>query len=106
MPCSPGIRKIFETVSESVVKRILAGRSVRVVPVEGTLYLFARGCEELILVEPRVRPGGALELVYALRNDEALAKEVARTGMSKKERLTPEYRRATPRRAGKNGSVA
>jgi hypothetical protein len=106
LPCSPRIRKLFQDVSEATVRRIIAGRTVRVVPVEGVLYLFVIGFKDLILVEPRVRRGGALELAYALRDDGALAEHLDRPRTPRKAPSSHEYRSGTQRRLGRSGTVA
>ena len=106
MPLSPGIRKIFEDVPERLVRRLMGGQSVRVALVEGALYIFARNFEEMILVEPRIRPGGELRLAYAVRDRAALADMLDHLGGPKRKEPTHAYRRAKPRRLGRVGSIA
>jgi len=102
---SPDIQSLFEDVSLSKVKRIIAGSSVRVVPMESGIFILARNFEEMILVEPRIRPGGDMYVTYGLRDDAALADYLDRLGMSRKE-PTHEFRRGKPRRLGRTGTLA
>ena len=97
MPRSPGIRKLFEDVNEATVKRLVAGRAVRVLLVEDALYILTRSFEEVILVEPRIRPGGHLCLTYALRDERRLADRLARSRKDRKH----ECRRGKLRRLGR-----
>jgi hypothetical protein len=105
VPLSAGIRKLFEGIPKTRAKRILAGRTVRVVPAGDALYIVGRSIEEMILVEPRIRPGGKLYLAYALRDGDALADRLDHPGCSRRE-PTHGYRRAKPRRLGRAGSLA
>ena len=105
MALSPDIQSLFEDVSLSVIKRIIAGQPVRVVPMEGEVFILARNFEQMVLVEPRIRPGGELYVTYGLRDDAALADYLGRLGCSRKE-PTHGYRRAKPRRLGRVGSIA
>ena len=105
MALSPDIHALFEGVPLSRIKRIIAGQPVRLVLMEGKLFILARNFEEMILVEPRIRPGGDLYLTYGLRDDVALADHLGRPGCRGKE-PTHGYRRAKPRRLGRAGSVA
>lgn len=105
MALSPDIHSLFEDVSLSVIKRIIAGQPVRVVPMGGEVFILARNFEQMILVEPRIRPGGELYITYGLRDDAALADYLDRLGMSRKE-PTHEFRRGKPRRLGRTGTLA
>jgi hypothetical protein len=102
---SPDIHSIFEDVSLSNIKRIIASQPVRVVPMEGEVFILARNFEQMILVEPRIRPGGELYVTYGLRDDAALADYLGRLGCGGKE-PTHGYRRAKARRPGRAGSIA
>jgi len=107
VPLSTGIRKIFEGVPERVVRRLVDGQSVRVTLIEGALYIFARNFEEMILVEPRIRPGGELRLAYAVRDRAALADLLdRRLGMPKRKEPNGEYRHAKARRPSRAGRPA
>ena len=105
MALSPDIHSLFEDVTLSRIKKIIAGQPVRLVPMEGELFILARNFEQMILVEPRIRPGGELYITYGLRDDVALADYLGRLGCSRKE-PTHGYRRSKPRRLGRAGSVA
>ncbi len=105
MALSPDIHSLFEDVPLSVIKRITAHEAVRVIPMEGELFILAKNFEQMILVEPRIRPGGELYVTYGLRDDAALADYLGRLGCQEKE-PTHGYRRAKPRRLGRAGSVA
>jgi hypothetical protein len=101
MPLSAGIRKAFDNVPLSRVRRILAGGAVCAVPAEDALYLFARNFEEMILVEPRFRPGGKVALTYALRDDAALADVLGRLAMPTGKSPKQGNRRGHRRRLGR-----
>jgi hypothetical protein len=102
---SPDIHSLFEDVPLSRIKRIIAGQPVRLVPMEGELFILVRNFEQMILVEPRIRPGGDLYITYGLRDDVALADYLGRLGCSRKE-PTHDYRRSRSRRLGRAGTVA
>jgi hypothetical protein len=107
VPLSPGIRRIFEGVPERVARSLIGGRSVRVALDGGALYIFARNFEEMILVEPRISPGGEPRLAYAVRDRTALADLLdRRLGIPKRKEPNGEYRRSKPRRLGRAGSIA
>ncbi len=101
----PDTRLIFEEIQLRTVKRVIGGKPVRLVPLEKELLICARNFEEMILVEPRIRRGGGLELGYSLRDPALLAEWLDLLRKSPKEEKH-EYRRGKPRRLGRAGSVA
>ena len=101
----PDIRVIFEDIDLRTVKRVIAGKPVRVVLLGNELFICARNYEELILVEPRIRKGGRLELAYALRDPALLAERLDVLKKPRKEAKT-DYRSAQPRRLGRTGTRA
>jgi hypothetical protein len=99
-------RSLFLEVKLATVKRILAGRPVRVVPLGEELLLCARNYQELILVEPRIRKDGSLGLGYALRDPIALADRLDLLRVPAMEEKKYDYRAGKPRRLGWAGKIA
>ena len=106
MALLPDSRAIFLGVTLATVKRILAGKSARVVPLGGELLICARNFEELILVEPAIRKDGSLALGYALRDPQALADRLDLLRKPVKEQKKVDYRTGKPRRLGRAGKIA
>jgi hypothetical protein len=106
MALLPRTRAIFLEVTLATVKRILAGKPARIVPLGGELLIGARGFEELILVEPTIRKNGSLGLGYALRDPEALAQRLELLRKPVKEQKEYDYRAGKPRRLGRTGKSA
>jgi hypothetical protein len=73
MALLPVSRSIFENVDLRTLRRVIGGKPVRLKSLENGLLICARSGEELVLVEPHIRPGGRLELTYSLRDPALLA---------------------------------
>ncbi len=106
MALLPATRAIFLEVTLATVKRILAGRPARIIPLRGELLICARDFEELILVEPTIRKDGSLGLGYALRDPQALADRLDLLRKPVKEQKKYDYRKGQPRRLGRAGRIA
>jgi hypothetical protein len=106
MALLPDTRSIFLDVTLATVKRILAGKPVRVVSLGDELLICARNFEELILVEPTIRKDGSLGLGYALRDPQALAERLDLLRKPMKEQKKHDYRAGKPRRLGRAGKIA
>ena len=106
MALLPESRSIFLDVTLATVKRILAGKPVRVVSLGDELLICARNLEELILVEPTIRKDGSLGLGYALRDPHALAEKLDLLRKPVKEQKKDDYRAGKPRRLGRAGKIA
>ncbi len=106
MALLPGTRSIFLDVTLATVKRILAGKPVRVVSLGDELLICARNFEELILVEPTIRKDRSLGLGYALRDPQALVEKLDLLRKPVKEQKKYDYRAGKPRRLGRAGKSA
>jgi len=106
MALLPDSRSIFLDVTLATVKRILAGKPARIIPLGGELLICARNFEELILVEPSFLKDGSLGLGYALRDPEALAERLDLLRKPMKELQKYDYRTGQPRRLGRAGRSA
>jgi hypothetical protein len=64
---------LFEEVPLAVARGVIGGAWVRVVLFEQSLFICPWASEELVRVEPGRRREGGMELIYTLRNPQALA---------------------------------